>query len=159
MKKTIFQIGVLAAAGFAAHSAVAETVQVSSTAHWTVMNRGQPTTMTNGMTGSAGMLAHANVVTAEGEHTSQWCRGSNLSNAEDQPVASAGYCSAINTDGDILWLWYMSEGQGSGTTWGVIGGTGAFKGATGEGKSSGPMNMTADGMAWISKSTGTITTK
>ena len=79
--------------------------------------------------------------------------------ASSKPLGGAGYCTIVNPDGDILWVWFQNGGGGqSGGTWGVIGGTGSYAGASGGGTSSAPTSMSPDGRSWINTSTGTITT-
>ena len=82
-----------------------------------------------------------------------------MSDPDGKPVGGAGYCTIFDQDGDVLWVWFRNAGDGTGATWGVIGGTGKNAGATGGGTTSGPTSGTADGRAWVSTSSGSIIRK
>ena len=74
------------------------------------------------------------------------------------PEGGAGFCTIIDQAGDAMWVWFSNNADGQGGTWGVIGGTGAYAGASGGGTSGAPTSMSPDGRSWINTSTGTITT-
>ena len=154
MKKLLFgAVACACLAGFAQ----AETQKVNSTAHWVQMNPGNPVEMPNGAKGTAGMQAHATVVSADGELMSQWCTAQQGVGPDGQ-ARGAGYCTIIADNGDILWVSFVNRGPDQPGTWTVMGGTGEYDGATGGGT---PTQVSArgDGRAWTNKSTGTIVTK
>ena len=68
----------------------------------------------------------------------------------------AGFCTVVQANGDVLWVWYKINGGGA-ANWGVIGGTGEYEGATGGGTSS-MVSQGGDGRSWVSKITGSVTT-
>ncbi len=113
--------------------------------------------MARGARGHVGGLFHSNVIDSEGEHASQWCASTGISNPQNAPLGSAGYCTLVGSNGDVLWVWFHNLGPGTPSVWGVIGGTGAWAGATGSGTTE-PVTQSPDGRAFVNKSTGTITT-
>ena len=145
--------------GLFAMGACADTEKVESTAYWVIVEQNEEFPMTTGATVSAGGLVHANLVNADGENLSQWCEGDSVANAEGKALGGAGFCTVIQANGDMLWVWFHNDGSGQGGTWGVIGGTGEYAGATGGGTSSAPTSMNPDGQSWVNTSTGSITTK
>ncbi len=135
----------------------ADTQDVSSTAYGVVVEQGNQVSMANGNTAFVGGLFHANVINNDGEHFSQWCRASGVANSENQPLGNGGYCTLIDSNGDVLWVWFRNMGPGTPGVWGAIGGTGAWAGATGGGKTE-PVTQNPDGRAFVNSTTGTITT-
>ncbi|HEY5679799.1 MAG TPA: hypothetical protein VIS55_07020 [Pseudomonadales bacterium] len=156
--KNRIPFALMAALGFFAMNACADTEEVSSTAYWTIVAPAEEYKMTNGATMTGGGIAHANVINNEGEHLSQWCRGITAADAEGKGLGGAGFCTIIDQAGDAMWVWFSNNADGQGGTWGVIGGTGAYAGASGGGTSGAPTSMSPDGRSWINTSTGTITT-
>jgi hypothetical protein len=151
--------GLTAALSLFATIACADTEKVNSTAYWVIVEQNQQFPLSTGSTVNAGGLVHANVINADGEHLSQWCEGDQVTDADGKPVGGAGFCTLIEEDGDMLWVWFRNDGPGQGSTWGVIGGTGEYAGATGGGTSSEPTSTSPDGQSWVNTSTGSITTK
>ncbi len=61
----------------------------------------------------------------------QDCTGTGIFDASGNFVMNSGHCQATDLDGDHWSMWYHHTPQGN--TWGVVGGTGKFAGATGGG--------------------------
>lgn len=138
--------------------AQAETEKVASTSYWVQVDPGQPVEMPSGAKGRSTMRAHATVVQADGEVSSQWCTGHQGVSAQGQ-TGGAGYCTIISDNGDMLYVSYVLGGaQDQPATWTVMGGTGSYAGATGGGTSVN-VSQRGDGRAWTTQSTGTIVTK
>ena len=66
--------------------------------------------------------------------SAQDCMGTVLTLKDDKTLFSGGSCDATDNDGDIWWLSWISNDDGS-SAWKVTGGTGKYKGMTGSGKS------------------------
>jgi hypothetical protein len=157
MKKTLIRAAALVASSVAVF-AYAETEQVSSTSYWVQTDPGQPVEMPSGAKGRTVMRSHATVVQADGEVSSQWCTGHQGVDAGGQ-AGGAGYCTIVSDNGDMLYVSYvLGNGEDQPATWTVMGGTGAYAGATGGGTTS-TVSQRGDGRAWTSSSQGTITTK
>jgi hypothetical protein len=135
----------------------ADTQKVEGTAYQVIIEDPTEVTLPNGTKVMVNGLNHASVVNSDGETASQWCQGDTIGSEDGRPAAGAGFCSIIDAQGEIMWVWFRLEGEGQGT-WGVIGGTGANEGATGGGTTS-VVAGGGDGRTWTSKSSGTITTK
>ncbi|HEX9906299.1 MAG TPA: hypothetical protein VGA77_15195 [Propylenella sp.] len=60
------------------------------------------------------------------------CTGTLVSGGEGAGASGAGYCVAVDKDGDAWWLWWTSDAA-TGGTWGAIMGTGKYEGITGSG--------------------------
>jgi hypothetical protein len=100
---------------------------------------------------------HATIVTDDTDEVmSQWCTGQQGLDENGQPTGGAGYCTILNDAGDVLWVGFAGT-AGEPGRWVVLGGTGAWAGATGSGTTT-MVSQRADGRAWTSKSEGTITT-
>lgn len=153
MKK--FLIGTTAV--FLALTAHADTVQVKSTTHWVIVDPGQPVQMPNGAKGMTTMRVHGTGVRSDGELTSQWCTGHQGVSAAGQQ-GGAGYCTLISDNGDMLYISFMTDGADENSTWSVMGGNGAYAGATGGGTST-TVSRRGDGLSWTTTSEGSITTK
>lgn len=157
MRKVLIRAAAVAASCLAVF-AYAETEQVNSTSNWVTTDPGQPVEMPSGAKGRTVMRSHATVVQADGEVSSQWCTGHRGVDAGGQ-AGGAGYCTIISDNGDMLYVSYvLGSGEGEAATWTVMGGTGAYAGASGGGTSTN-VSQRGDGRAWTSTSTGTITTK
>jgi hypothetical protein len=142
--------------GFFALGACADTEQIDSTGYQVVLEEATPYTTPQGNTVMLGGRTHASAVAADGEVSSQYCTG-NAMPAEGGGLANgAGFCTVVQPNGDVLWVWYKIEGGGS-NSWGVIGGTGEYEGATGGGTSA-IVSQGGDGRSWVSKITGSIPT-
>lgn len=109
----------------------------------------------NGHTVTVGGLTHATIINANGDKSSQWCRGTTVSDG-DSFIGGAGFCTIVSSEGDYLWIWWKPTTPEV-NDWGVIGGSGRWAGATGGGDNT-ITTQFPDGRAWISHSTGTITT-
>jgi hypothetical protein len=143
----------LAIASFAAS---AETQQVSSTIY--AINIEEPKTDKLGTTGvdlSYGRLLNGHTVSSTGELSSQWCQITGA-DKEGKTLGGAGFCTVIEENGDILWVWLRVTGDST-NDWGVIGGTGEYVGATGGGTTKLVKTMPDGTLMYESK--GTITTK
>ena len=151
MNKILISLFVL----FVATSVQAETMQISSTNYWVIVDPGRPVEMPSGAKGMATMRVHGTSVRSDGVTSSQWCTGHQGVSAEGAP-GGAGYCTLIADNGDMLYVSFMSNGADGTSTWTVMGGTGGYAGATGGGTSS-DVSRRGDGMAWTSKTEGTIT--
>lgn len=138
-------------------TAQAETMKHDSTMYWVQTSPGVAVEMPSGAKGRTVMRAHATVVRADGEVSSQWCTGHQGVDASGQ-AGGAGYCTGISDNGDMLYVSYLLGGEGEPATWTVMGGTGAYEGATGNGMST-VTSRRSDGRAWTSRSEGSITMK
>jgi hypothetical protein len=132
-------------------TAFAATEEVSNTTYGVVIEQAREVKMENGTVVMTGGLIHGSSVQDNGEVNSQWCRGSSVMGDDGMPVAGGGYCTIIGQNGDMMFVWF------GGGKWGVIGGTGAWAGATGGGTTE-PVSQNPDGYAWVNRSKGTITT-
>ena len=151
-----YLIGLCTGIGFVAMGACADTQEVNSTLYGVIVEENQTFENDNDVTVQGGGLFHATVVNADGEHSSQWCRGTFASKGET-PLGGAGYCTIVDAAGDFLWVWFRPTGPGM-NDWGVIGGTGQYEGATGGGTTR-QTAVLPDGQATVSVSTGTLTTR
>ena len=130
----------------------AETQKVDNISYGVVVEQNQEISLANGITVSTGGLSHATAVNNEdGTTLSQWCRGTQASK-DGTLLGGGGYCSIINQEGDMFWVWF------GGGKWGMIGGTGAYEGATGGGTTEN-VSQSPDGRSFINQSTGKIKTK
>jgi len=145
---------IMACFAFGAH---AETQKTSATAHFVVISQGDAFEMPNGDKGFYGGQSHATSIREDGTMASQWCTGEVGVNDAGEMTGGAGYCTIIEDNGDVIWVSYVNV-AGQPGTWTVMGGTGAYEGATGGGTST-VVSQRADGQAWTGQSTGTITTK
>ncbi len=59
------------------------------------------------------------------------CNGTTESDVDGNIVQGGGFCTLADKDHDAVWLWWAMDADGG--TWGVFGGTGKYKGATGGG--------------------------
>jgi hypothetical protein len=134
----------------------AETIQVSNVSYQVVMDEGNRFESPTGAKGYYGVTTHATLVRDNGALASQWCLQENGEGDDGQPTGVAGYCTIIEDNGDVLWVSFLGT-PAEGVSWTVMGGTGQWAGATGGGTSE-MVSQRADGEAWASKSTGTITT-
>ena len=64
----------------------------------------------------------------------------------------------IGDNGDMLYISYMMDGATQTGKWTVMGGSGAYAGATGSGTTS-VVSRRGDGMAWTSNAEGSLTTQ
>jgi hypothetical protein len=129
-------------------------MSVNSTTHWVIVDPGRPVAMPNGAKGMTTMRVHGTSVRSDGVLSSQWCTGHQGVGPTGQ-AGGAGYCTLIADNGDMLFVSFMT-GADDNSTWAVMGGTGAYAGATGGGTST-TVSRRGDGMAWTSTSAGTIT--
>ena len=155
MKKLINFVWVFAIVGVGS-CVHADTEQVNSTAYQVQISDGDPFEMPNGSKGVYGLTTHATLVQNDGQTASQWCTGEMGLGDNGEPTGVGGYCTIIQDNGDVLWVSYLGTPE-TGTAWTVMGGTGQYEGATGGGTST-MVSQRADGQAWTSQSTGTITT-
>ena len=149
--------GLAAACTFITLGACADTEQIDITAYHVVTQEPTPYTTPQGNIVMLNGQNHASAVAADGDVASQYCGGNGFPNAEGGGLANgAGFCTSVQANGDVLWIWYKINGAEP-TTWGVIGGTGEYEGATGGGTSS-IVSQGGDGRSWVSKATGSVTT-
>ena len=133
-------------------SAVAETQKINNVNYGVVVNEDQEIEMTNGVIVTTGGLSHATSVNVDGDINVQWCR-QTVATKDGEPIGGGGYCTIVNQESsDMLWVWF---GQ---SEWGVIGGTGAWAGATGGGITE-QVSQNADGRSFISKAMGEVMLK
>ena len=64
------------------------------------------------------------------DQSAQTCSGSYLV-AADGSTRAAGYCEGMDAAGDVWWIWWSGTAEGG--NWGILGGTGKFKGLEGGG--------------------------
>ena len=62
----------------------------------------------------------------------QDCSGTTLLNRKGEPQNGGGYCDGTDADGDVWWISWRANANGS--DWNFIGGTGKYQGAIGGGK-------------------------
>ena len=149
-------IGLCSVLSFIAVSAFAATEEVNSMLYQVSVEPNETIELANGVNVQGGGLIHANIVNADGEHLSQWCRGTFASKGESF-LGGAGYCTIVDSKGDFFWVWFTPTGPTS-NSWGVIGGTGEYQGATGGGMTE-QIAVSPDGRTTVAKSTGSITTQ
>jgi hypothetical protein len=142
--------------GFLALGAWADTEQIDSTSYQVVLEEGTPYTTPQGNTVMLGGQNHGSVVAADGQVSSQYCTGNTMTGEDGAPANGAGFCTVVQPNGDVLWAWFKIEGGGK-NSWGVIGGTGQYEGATGGGTSA-IVSRGGDGRSWVSKVSGSIET-
>lgn len=137
-------------------SLAADTREVSNTSYNVNVNDGEEITTPAGNQLTLGAVSHGSVQDeVTGESFSRWCRGES-GEVEGGPTG-AGYCTLIADNGNVLWVSYVLHGDEP-STWTVMGGTGQYEGASGSGTTM-VVSQRADGQAWTSKDTGTLTTK
>ncbi len=151
-----YLIGLCIGLGFAATGAIAATEEVDSMLYQVSVEQNETIELANGVSVETGGLFHANIVNADGEHLSQWCRGTFASNG-DTFLGGAGYCTIVDSVGDFFWVWFTPTGPTT-NAWGVIGGTGQYQGATGGGTTE-QVAVLPDGRTTVARSKGTITTR
>ena len=142
--------------GFFALSACADTETIDSTSYHVVLQEPTPYETPQGRTVMLGGQNHASVVAADGEVSSQYCTGNAMAAEGGGMQIGAGFCTVVAANGDALWIWFRNEADKP-TTWGVIGGTGQYAGATGGGTST-MVSQGGDGRSWVAKATGTVKT-
>ena len=59
------------------------------------------------------------------------CQGRTVFDADGNTVQGGGFCTMGDKDHEVVWIWWAEDADGR--TWGVIAGTGKYKGATGSG--------------------------
>ena len=140
-----------------AFNALADTAKVDSTLYWVQTDAGQVVEMPSGTKGRTVVRNHVTVVSADGEVSSQWCTGHQGVDGSGR-AGGAGYCTSISDNGDMLYLSYVMGAEDEPASWTVMGGTGAYEGATGSGTSI-TTSLRGDGRAWTSRAQGSITTQ
>ncbi|MDI9245321.1 hypothetical protein [Marinobacter sp. CHS3-4] len=151
-------IGAMGALAFcSAFSVLADTEKVDSALYWVQIAPGQTVDMPSGAKGKTVIRNHATVVQANGNVASQWCTGHQGVDGSGA-AGGAGYCTSIYDNGDMVYFSYLLGAEDEPATWTVMGGTGAYEGATGSGTST-ITSQRADGRAWTSQARGSITTK
>jgi hypothetical protein len=138
--------------GVFAAGASAEVQKVSNTSYGVQIEAPTEAKTSMGMTVMVGGLTQATAVSDDGTTFSQWCRATFALGDDGNPIAGGGSCTIISEAGDLLFVWF------GGSTWGVIGGTGEYAGATGGGTTT-QVSQGADGRSFINKSMGEIVTK
>ena len=156
MKRSII-LGASAALLVAAMNSHADTEEINSISHFVITDPGTPYETNTGGKGVYGQIMHATQIAADGTLSSQWCIG-EVAAAEEGSGGSAGYCTIIFDNGDVLYTSYIGVGGGQPTAWKVMGGSGEYAGATGSGTSA-LVSVRADGEASTVRHTGTLTTK
>ena len=73
----------------------------------------------------------------------QTCSGTNILNAQGQPLEAAGSCDVIDAEGDICWMTYHNKPNGE-NVWEIVGGTGKYQNMSGGGTTT-PISMSPDG--------------
>lgn len=155
--KNIYTSAIGAFAFCVAITGQAETEKVNSSIYWVQIAPGEAVEFPSGAQGRKLMRAHGTVVRENGDVYSQWCTGHQGVLASGQ-AGGAGYCTSFLDNGDMLYFSYLLGEEDEPATWTVMGGTGAFEGATGSGTST-ITSRRGDGLAWTSRSEGSITTK
>jgi len=155
MKKLTNFIWIFAMVGMAS-CVQADTQQVDNLSYQVTINDGEAFEMPGGGKGFYGAQSHATLVRPDGTAASQWCTQEIGLGDDGMPSGFAGYCTIIEDNGDILWVSFLGT-PADGIGWSVMGGTGQWAGATGGGTSE-QVSQRADGEAWTTRSTGTITT-
>ncbi len=154
--KTFKTVLLLVASSLWSLSLAADTREVSNIIYNVNVDDGEEITTPAGDQLTVGVGSHGSVQDeVTGESFSQWCTG-QLAPVEGG-LMGAGYCTLIADSGDVLWVSYVLHGAEP-TTWTTMGGTGQYAGASGSGTTV-VVSQRADGQAWTSKATGTLTTK
>jgi hypothetical protein len=137
-------------------SLAADTREVSNTSYNVNVEDGEQITTPAGNQLTIGAGNHGSVQDeVTGESFSRWCTGESSQGEGGQ--MGAGYCTLIADNGNVIWVSYVLHGAEP-STWTVMGGTGQYEGASGSGTTM-VVSQRADGQAWTSKDTGTLTTK
>jgi hypothetical protein len=97
-------------------------------------------------------------VDVSGEVRTGWCAYTQHLSATEEFIANAGHCVIYDDNGDAYWASFSSKAGQTTWTWTVLGGTGHYDGATGGGTTT-QGSLRGDGLAWIVKNEGSITTK
>ncbi len=153
--KNLIRITLACCISLGAGAVIADTQTIDAMVYAVEISANQDIEAPNGHTVNAGGLTHGTIINSNGDKSSQWCRGATVADG-DAFIGGAGFCSIVNDSGDYLWIWWRPSGPGT-NDWGVIGGSGAWAGATGGGVNT-ITTQFPDGRAWISHSEGTITT-
>ncbi len=143
-------IGALVACAIPVGLAHAEERAGGGSVTYTVI-RGHEAALANG-----GKLVHAlnaGVIIADDASVpfhmaSQNCMNAAVLNADGSAAGASGHCTAMDGDGDTWSLWWRGEGEGEGSAWQIIGGTGKFAGMTGGGTTT-TLHQAADGRTVI----------
>lgn len=117
----------------AAITARSETMNIEATGHYVRINEPAFIELAGDHEMYPGYRRHISVANDDGSAESHWCFGSNIMNDSDLEFG-AGYCTAVDEDGDVYWTWFEVARRG-GFNWQVMGGTGKYSGATGSGTS------------------------
>jgi hypothetical protein len=141
--------------------AAGETVQYTETVYSRVTRPGDELTLSNGKKAIKGGESYAVVVNDQtGEVAIEWCNATAFLDPGPNAVAFIASCTAFYENGDALLMWGEAKTDGKGephTRFTIMGGTGRFAGATGEGTTE-RIRTLGDG-SWIGKATVSLTTK
>jgi len=129
MSTRVFALLVLFVSGVA----LGETITVDATGHYVRINEPEFLELVDDHELYPGYRRHISVTGKDGKAESHWCFGSNVMDGSTLEFG-AGYCTALDDDGDVYWTWFEVAKRG-GFAWKVMGGTGKYKGATGGGTS------------------------
>jgi hypothetical protein len=138
-------------------AAFAATTKIDSTIYGTTTKEPTEIKLPNGSTVFAGFESTGRIVGKDGQESMQYCHGDGLQE-KDATQISVGFCAVVFDNSDVLWVWFRNDGPGTPGTWGVIGGTGEYAGATGGGTNAG-VSQRGDGRSGTSTSVGKIKTK
>ena len=137
----------------------ADTQTLKLTVDAVQIDQGELITGPNGGQARVGNLSQASILNDEtGERSVQWCRGNTLLDDAGMPSTQVGFCTVVYDTGDMIWISYLGNPQSGENKYTVIGGTGAYEGATGGGVNQ-VVSQRADGRTWTSKAEGTLTTR
>jgi hypothetical protein len=156
--KALVSTSVILAFACLAQVAAAETEQLSSTNYFVIIDPGEVIDQPNGRKITIGGRTQGTLVHDTGATDSIWCDFMNYLNEAGAATKGVGYCRSVTDNGDTLWLSFVQQFPSGAATWTVMGGTGRYEGATGAGTTEN-VSERGDGLAWTSKSKGTVTTK
>ena len=128
------------------NSALADTITIEATGHYVRLNDPNMVELEGDNEAYLGYDRHIAVEGKDGQTESHWCSGTNVMD-DDGLSFGGGYCMAIDEDGDAYWIWIQVRPKG-GFDWQVMGGTGKYRGSTGEGESR-ASKMLPDGSATL----------
>ena len=114
-------------------TAMSDTIKVESTGHYIRLNDPKMIELEGNNEAYLGYRRHISVEGNDGQSESHWCFGTNVMAGESLSFGG-GYCIIIDEDGDAYWTWFQLGSDG-GFNWQVMGGTGKYLNASGQGVS------------------------
>ncbi len=140
-----------------ANFSLADTTNTSATIYNTVTEMPTEIALPGGTVVLGGGNTQGVIVQDDGTQSMQYCANTGVK-TDGEGNLGAGHCTIVYDNGDLLWVSFHSDGSDGPSTWTVIGGTGAWAGATGGGTTA-FVSARGDGRSWTATSKGKIKAK